>query len=178
MSDTLFAVSYVRTMLRRRPMLPLLEVSWKWRIQKRCEPGDVPVMQWPWPKIKQIRPFASRFSILNNYFSRKLHWNVLHLTDCAREFRADMVHGPDATNEDANLLSRSTQNHFVRCHPHPQIWQDIIMCDLAPSLEAILNSSALNFAEFWQNFCKKNCQSFAFWYYSYLKCFDFTWIQL
>jgi hypothetical protein len=45
-------------------------------------------------------------------------------------------------------------------------------------LEAILNGSALNFAEFWQNFCKKNCQSFAFWYYSYLKCFDFTWIQL
>lgn len=46
--------------------------------------------------------------------------------------------------------------------PHPQIWQDIIMCDLAPSLEAILNGSALNFAEFWQNFCKNNCQSFAF----------------
>lgn len=35
----------------------------------------------------------------------------------AREFRADMVHGPDATNE------------------------DIIMCDLAPSLEAILNGT-------------------------------------
>ncbi|CAJ1373862.1 unnamed protein product [Effrenium voratum] len=35
----------------------------------------------------------------------------------AREFRADMVHGPDATNE------------------------DVIMCDLAPSLEAVLNGT-------------------------------------
>ena len=35
------------------------------------------------------------------------------------------------------------------------VWQDIIMCDLAPSLEAILNGSALNFAQPWQNVCNK-----------------------
>ncbi|CAE7615584.1 KIN7M [Symbiodinium natans] len=35
----------------------------------------------------------------------------------AREFRADMVHGPDSTNE------------------------DVIMCDLAPTLEAVLNGT-------------------------------------
>ena len=40
-------------------------------------------------------------------------------------------------------------------HCHPQIWQDIIMCDLAPSLEAILNGWALSFADF-GNFLAKN----------------------